>query len=406
MEPLRITRLRFRDEQLRDIPCPREVLRITRGLGSGLIKSADGRLWAVGDRGPNLAVDLSIERYGLEGLVGHANTKAKIMPALDIGPGLAELAIEGDEVKVLRLLPLTDGDGRPLSGLPTPGSRNSRREPALDMTGAPIAPDPGGIDGEGIAAMPDGSFWIGDEYGPSLLKVDRSGKVLMRWVPEGEERTVAGAPYETAAVLPAIAAARQVNRGFEALTLSAEGKRLTLAFQSPLAHPDVGAHAAARHIRLMEIDTETAVLLGQWAYRLEEPAQFRRDAAEDTVKPSDVKVSELTRIDEERLLVLERVSHSTKLFVIRLDPALRLPDEHALPGTRPTLEELSAGPDFPLPEVGKTLLFDSDHHPEVSKDLEGMTLLDERTLLLVNDNDFGIEGAETTFWRVKFAEPI
>ena len=74
--------------------------------------------------------------------------------------------------------------------------------------------------------------------------------------------------------------------------------------------------------------------------------------------------------------------------------------------THPTLEQLSASGEFSLPEIDKTLLFDTDHHPEVSKDLEGMTLLDERTLLLVNDNDFGIEGAATTFWRVRFDEPI
>jgi hypothetical protein len=74
--------------------------------------------------------------------------------------------------------------------------------------------------------------------------------------------------------------------------------------------------------------------------------------------------------------------------------------------TAPTLEQLSARDDFGLPVLDKVLLFDSDHHPEVSADLEGMTLLDARTLLLVNDNDFGIEGASTAFWLVEFAAAI
>jgi len=406
MDQPEVTRLRFVDELLRDIPCPRETLRLTRGLGSGLTRGHDGRLWAIGDRGPNLAVDLAIERYGLAGLADHVNSKAKIMPALEIGPALAELTIEGDEVRVVSVLPLKDREGRPLTGLPTPGSRNSRREPALDLGGAPLTPDPGGIDSEGIAAAPGGSFWVADEYGPSLLHVDSSGEVLERWVPEGEERTVGEAPYPTKAVLPAIIAARQVNRGFEALALSADGSRLTLAFQSPLAHPDVATHAAASHVRLMQFDVDTAALLGQWAYRLEEPEQFRRDIAEGSLARGDIKLSEMTRVDEQRLLVLERASHSTKLFLIELDPNLRLADEHRLPGTRPTLEQSSASGTFELPELGKKLLFDTDHHPQVSKDLEGMTLLDERTLLLVNDNDFGIEGAETAFWRVTFPAPI
>ena len=68
-----------------------------------------------------------------------------------------------------------------------------------------------------------------------------------------------------------------------------------------------------------------------------------------------------------------------------------LPDEALAPNAR---------------ALAKTLLLDTDDTPEVSADLEGMTLLDERTLLLVNDNDFGIEGVATTFWRVEFAEPI
>jgi hypothetical protein len=406
MNPHRLTRLHFADEHLRDIPCPKEVLRVVRGLGSGLSRSADGRLWAVGDRGPNLAVDLAIGRYGLEGLAEHSSSKAKIMPALDIGPAMAELSIAGDEVGVVQVIVLTGDTGEPLSGLPTPGSRNSRREPALDLAGAPLAPDPGGIDSEGIAAAPDGSFWIGDEYGPSLLRIDGSGRVLMRWVPAGEERTVEGAPYPAEALLPAIATMRQVNRGFEALALSADGRELTLAFQSPLAHPDVAAHAAARHVRLMRLDTETGALIGQWAYPLEEPEQFRRDIAEGGFGRSDVKVSELTRIDDQRLLVLERGSHSTKLFVIRLDTDTALPGEHLSVQTRPTLEELSASGDFALPELDKELLFDSDQHPEISRDLEGMTLLDERTLLLVNDNDFGTEGAATVFWRLEFEDPI
>lgn len=407
MQDVTITRLKFADELLRDIACPKAVLRLTRGLGSGLSRSTDGRLWAIGDRGPNLSVAVGVDRYGLlvQATADH-DAKAKIMPAPEIGPAMAELAVEGDEVRVLRVTALAGEDGKPLSGLPTPGSGNGRREPALGVDGSPLSPDPGGVDSEGIAAAPDGSFWIGDEYGPSLLRVGADGRVLVRWVPAGEEHTVAGAPYPCEAVLPAISAARQVNRGFEALALSDDGERLILAFQSPLAHPDVAAHVAARHVRVMMLDTRTATLVGQWAYALEAPESFRRDMAQGGLERGDVKVSEIALLADQRLLVLERGSHSTKLFAVRLGSADRLPAEHGELATRPTLEELSAGADFPLPVLGKELVFDSDRHPEIGRDLEGMAVLDERTLLLVNDNDFGIEGVETSFWRVGFARPI
>ena len=49
----------------------------------------------------------------------------------------------------------------------------------------------------------------------------------------------------------------------------------------------------------------------------------------------------------------------------------------------------------------KELVLSTDDHPEVSADLEGMTVLPDGTLVLVNDNDFGCEGAETAFWRVE-----
>jgi hypothetical protein len=35
-----------------------------------------------------------------------------------------------------------------------------------------------------------------------------------------------------------------------------------------------------------------------------------------------------------------------------------------------------------------------------------MTLLSATELLLVSDNDFGVEGAETSFWRIAFAGAI
>jgi hypothetical protein len=406
MNQPRVTRLDYTDEVLATLACPCRALRLTRGLGSGLTRDREGRLFALGDRGPNLKVKLAVERYGLERLATQTDKAAKVMPALEIGPAIAELQLSGEKITILRLLPLTREDGTPLSGLPTPGSENSRREPALDIHGRPLSPDPAGADSEGIAVAPDGSFWVGDEYGPSLLQVAPSGRVLKRWVPKGEAHTVEGASFAVADVLPAIAAKRHVNRGFEALCLSPDAARLTLAFQSPLAHPDEAAHAEGRHVRLMALDTATGVLLGQWAYPLEEPAQFRRDMAKGSVERSDLKVSELTTLDEQRLLVLERGSESTKIFVVALAEETALPAEHAAVETRPTLEQLSASGEWNLPILAKRLVFDSDLHPEVSADLEGMTLLDDRTLLLVNDNDFGIEDAVTAFWRVEFDRPL
>jgi hypothetical protein len=57
-----------------------------------------------------------------------------------------------------------------------------------------------------------------------------------------------------------------------------------------------------------------------------------------------------------------------------------------------------------LPE--KRLLFSTDDHPEVGPDMEGMALLSPTEILLVSDNDFGVEGARTEFWRITLDQAI
>jgi len=402
-----ITRLQFEDEQLAEIQCPKRMMRISRGLGSGLAYSPDGRLFAIGDRGPNLKAKLAVETYGLEGVRAHgARGSAKVMPALEIGPALAKLRLDGDRVELVRTAALHGEDGKPLTGLPPPGSDNSRMEPAVNIDGTPHAPDPGGVDSEGIAAAGDGTIWIGDEYGPSLLQIDDSGKVRVRWVAAGTEATAAGAPYPIEAVLPGLAARRHVNRGFEAIAVSDDGSQLHLAFQSPLAHPDLDAHAAARHVRLWTLDSASGALIAQYLYELDEPASFGRDVAQGPVQRDDIKVSEMLCVGGERLLILERASQTTKLYLVELGDGFAIPTQHAEEATRPTVEQLSAAGELDLPVLEKRLLLNTDDHPEIGADLEGMALIDPSTLLLVNDNDFGIEDVETAFWRVRFDEPI
>jgi hypothetical protein len=85
---------------------------------------------------------------------------------------------------------------------------------------------------------------------------------------------------------------------------------------------------------------------------------------------------------------------------------LAAPPEHLELATRPTWEELSADGNLADADAGKGTSPQHDDFPEVAADLEGMVLLSASELLLVNDNDFGIEGAETSFWRIAFDEPL
>jgi hypothetical protein len=393
-----VERLRWVDPELGTIELPKREMRLRAGFGSGLaVRPGDpsGTLWAVCDRGPNLKAEKLAEMYGVELSDAAAADGAKIMPRPDLGPAIAELRIDGDDISLVREIRLTDGEGRPVSGLPMAGSQHARAEPAFDLAGRPLAPDPGGTDSEGLVAMGDGGFWVGDEYGPSLMRFDADGRLLGRWLPGADGG------------LPSIAGKRQINRGFEALAVSPDEEWLFLAFQSPLAHPDEQAHKQASHVRIWRLDLRSGAVEAQYLYPLDEPESFRRDCEKGEFERGDIKVSEILWAGDETLIVLERGSETTKLYRVQLDPTLAIGAEHLDVATRPTVEELSAGGGaFPLLVLDKQLIFSSDDARQVAADLEGMAWLSPTELLLVSDNDFGVEGAETSFWRLTFHTPM
>lgn len=407
----RATRLDFADELLAELDLPGGRLRVTRGLGSGLARqpgAAREILWSIGDRGPNLKIPLAVDRYGLTALEAFRDVDgAKLLPCPDIGPAIFELRVTGDRVELIRSIPIRGRSGRPISGLPPPFGLAEQDEPALGLDGSLLPADPSGADTEGLAVAPNGDFWVGDEYGPSLLHIAADGMVLRRIVPEGSEDWFAGADYPIEAALPAIAARRRLNRGFEGLAISDDGAWLYLVFQSPLAHPDAESHRRGRHVRIWKLATATGRVAAQFVYPLDPPRSFRRDKAAGDVDRSDIKVSELALLGDDQLLLLERGSLTTKLYAVRLDAEFETPAEQLELETRPTIEQASVADEMStLPVLAKRLILSTDDHPEIDGDLEGIAILSPRTILLVNDSDFGIEGVATRFWRIDLTEDL
>lgn len=398
-----ITRLAWEDPDLGALDLPGGRLDVRAGFGSGLSRrpgDAPGRVWAMCDRGPNIKVKPAVERFGLDALAPHLGRDgAKLMPRLDLGPALAELQAEEERVVLLRTLRLRTAAGKPLSGLPMPGP-HAEQEPVFGLDGEALGTDPTGADSEGVAAVV-GGFWVGDEYGPSLLRFDAEGVLLERWAPEGCA-PLEDDGYRLSPRLPAIAGKRQLNRGLEAI--AAEGTRLWIAFQSPLAHPDVKAHKAARHVRIWRLDASSGAVEAQFLYPLDPPDTFRRDGAKGEVEWGDLKISEMVHLGGDAMIVLERGSETTKLY--RVDLTQACDPRHLNIATRPTIEEMSGAGTLDQPVLEKTLLFSTDDAPEVAADLEGMVLLSPTELLLSSDNDFGVDGAETTFWRLRFEAPL
>ena len=377
-----VTRLAWTDYALEEIETPGGRLRITLGLGSGLARRAGdppGVVWAIGDRGPNIKAGPAVDDHGLTHLSGLAGLEgAKIMPRPAIGPMLAQLCVEGDAVTSLQVLPLRDATGATFDGLPAPGGDAAAMEPAFDLSGAPLGHSLAGADTEGVAALADGTFRLADEYGPSILVVAADGVVQARWVPQGEGDALAGAAYRVEAVLPALAARRRLNRGFEALALSPDEARLHAILQSPLAVEDEIDPEGRDHARLWTLDARTGAPLAEHFYPFDAPDSFRRDAEAGPVGPDDLKISEAVSLGGDQLLVLERISRTSKLYRVTLDARV----------------------------LTKALVLSTDDWPQIDADLEGLALLSDRELLLSTDNDFGVDGRETAFFRVTFAAPL
>ena len=367
-----MTELKWRDPPLGEIVLPGGVLRLTLGVGSGLARrpgDPEGRFWGLGDRGPNLKIPQAIDDYGLTGLEPLRDLAgAKVLPAPQIGPTLAELQIKGDRVELIRTRPIEMPDGAAVSGRALPGTQ-ADMEPTFDVTGARLPPDPAGADTEAVVVLADGSFWLGEEYGPSLIKVDADGVVRRRWTPAGV-RLASGED-----VLPARGAERRMNRGFEGLAASKDGRWLYAALQSALDRPE----ADRRSTLIWKLDAETGALAGEFDYPFDAPESFTADAAAGEVGPDDLKICELVAVTDDRLLVLERISKSARIYRVDLSNGRRL---------------------------AKTLIFSTDTAGGIAPDLEGMALMSDRELILATDNDFGIEGAETRFYRLRFAAPL
>ncbi len=159
----------------------------------------------------------------------------------------------------------------------------------------------GDFDPEAFVAMPDGTFWIAEEFGPSLLHVSADGRLLDKpvflSVPRSMRALARGSPYLRSPDHPDVRfLRREANRvdvanlprsGCEGLAPGAGGQRLYVLVEKAL----VDDPAPQRRL-LLEFDPRRRAFTGQaWYYRTAHP---------------DHAVTELTAIGGQEFLVIER----------------------------------------------------------------------------------------------------
>jgi hypothetical protein len=260
--------------------------------------------------------------------------------------------------------------------------------------------DPYGLDTETIAVDPrDGSFWLGDEYRPSLVHVAADGTLLNRIVPAGE--SIPADPADplkfpgaddavvaTQPLLPAAFAYRKQNRGMEGGSLTPDGRTLFGAVQSSLEPP--AGHGDSRTLRIVRFDVSDAahpVLTGEFVYRLDTPN------ATSGVKQTDISVSDLYAIDATHLLIDEHdnvtdvAGQGQKgIYEADLAGATNIAGDAGANGLDPQLEATNAAGVTP---VAKTQWLDLVKFGYNHDKPEGIGLFPNGDLAVQDDNDFG-----------------
>jgi hypothetical protein len=132
--------------------------------------------------------------------------------------------------------------------------------------------------------MPDGTFWVSDEYGPFITHFNKNGIQIGRL-----------SPFDGS--LPAELAMRVPNKGMEGLTITPDGTTLVGMMQSALQTPDVTTDgvkvANITTLRIVTYNLKTAAT-HEYLYLLTDPAK------------NSGAVSEITALSNTKFVVDER----------------------------------------------------------------------------------------------------
>ena len=372
------------------------MLNLSVGIGSGAFRHPDDPpnvIWTVGDRGPNIACGEFKQVAQMELSACRETKNARVYLTPSYAPSIYRVMLtDAGEFRITDVITLKDRDGTPLNGMPNP-LRSATTETPLDGRGKPLDQDVHGIDAEAVIRLTDGTFWVADENAPSIVHVSSDGRIITRHVPQGTEADYAGARYNVVGSLPAILAKRQLNRGIESLAVSRDERFLFFILQSPLANPDTAAFRTSRNVRLFQIERTSMQIVGEYVYVLDDPKTFRRDPSSNQADP---RISEMTVIGTNHLVVLERTEATTKLYEVDLGKATNI---HGTPwdqiSTSPSLEQQVNLAEAMIVPVKKALRFDTADFPKIAGKTEGVAVLPNGGLVLINDDDFGIAGART-----------
>ncbi|MEF3304349.1 esterase-like activity of phytase family protein [Paenibacillus sp. GYB003] len=380
---------------------------IKMGIGSSLLHLSgdpDNVFYTTADRGPNG-----------DATVNGKSVKTFPLPAYT--PTIYKIQIADGQINILEQTPLKVNGVDPVSGkADITGLPNikDRDEAAYDPKGEKeLAYDPYGLDVEGLAYNPkDDTFWLSDEYGPSIVHVKRDGTLIERIVPQGWAAQLSAPLVPARETLPAVYNKLRQNRGAEAVGITPDGNYMFMAMQSPLRNPGKETDGS-RQLRIIKFDLATLQPVAEFAYLTEDASPFA------DLKQSDIVISDLVAVNENTLLIDERDKNAgdkvqlKRIFSVDLSEATNILgkyDDTATAGKtleQMTVEELKANGIAP---PSKRTVVDLAAFRFPYEKVEGLSLVDGHTIVIVNDNDFGLGSTSpengTELWTFKLPYTI
>jgi hypothetical protein len=369
--------------------------------GSGLAfkgKAADGTLefYAITDRGPNG----DGPNAPVPGAAAGTLNISKVFPAPSFAPSFGLVSVGKAGAVLKSSTPLKISADKKLTGLPPQSGLGSTGETPLTdayvFDASKSNYDPNGLDPETLVLdTARNVLWTSDEYGPFIAKIDIATGIIQKKY----------GPGAGAADLPAVLALRRVNRGMEGLTLDEANGKLHGFLQSPIdpkdgtgkslkAKPPGGTNTDVRHIakftRWLEFDpaTETSKL---YAYPID-------GSIYDKDRTGNAKLGDVVSLGNGKFIVIEQGARKGDAKVFNKLMLVEIPaDATDIAAMDQNLEvssitqAASNGVDYStVVTLKKTELLDLNAAGWLAEKAEGLTLVDDHTLALVNDDDFGL----------------
>lgn len=265
------------------------------------------------------------------------------------------------KMRIVKQINLKDFDGKLLTGLP----QAKNHEYPVDVYGKALEFDKQGMDLEGVDIASDSSYWMIEEYGPSIVHFSARGKLLELFKP--------------GTGLPEIVKQRKLNRGFEGIAL--QGNKLFAILQSPLTSSE--RNQQSNVIRIIEFDIKTKKTVGQYLYLLDNKAD---------------RIGDMVSLDSQRFLVMEQNNNKgkeifKKVFLIDLTKATNIT---SLPKqlVESNLEnlELTQFKKMGITAVNKQEILNLATLGIIEEKVEGITLVDPSHIAVIIDNDFALNG--------------